>query len=163
MQDPKAISKKPGSETIQVLKLKPLIGKKQKETTFILDLSSVEGSPEMETDMSSAQLSSSWHAPDVNPSMTRLDISEQKRTETSLMETGCHWTDRMLMAEVMGLGFDTERKKTDHYEFSLIEKVGDLFWCPHDMALVHSMSQDCWMGAGIAKEFWIWFCELRGL
>lgn len=39
------------------------------------------------------------------------------------------------------------------YEFSLVERDGSLFWCPNDLALVHCVSQDCHMGAGIAKEF----------
>lgn len=51
----------------------------------------------------------------------------------------------------------------DNYEFSLVEKVGDLFQCPSDMALVHCVSQDYRMGTGIAIEFRIRFSALAEL
>lgn len=69
----------------------------------------------------------------------------------------------MLTVGATDLGSRTKRETTDQCEFSQNEKVGDLIQCPDDMVLVHCVSQDYQMGAGIAKEFQIRFPKLGGL
>lgn len=77
-------------------------------------------------------------------------MSEGQNVRFNINEIDIQKTDHLSSVNMIEMNVTS---MTEDLEFSLLERVGVLFQCPSDMALIHGVSQDCHISVGIERNF----------